>query len=598
MRYFNEHRRNLIKQNYMRGTKATAQGNKKLELEDTVDFPPCKLEIEGNTEQKQSPSVDNPQSIESVSDFNLTVRGKNLINYPDQHIITDNQYYRDHYTNVILEPSTTYTFSFDYEFVSRVNKGYPTAVVFLYALSTGLGKVQIRGIEFPNYEKGTFVGSFTTNAELGDKNNLVIRIPASDVQQSVEMYARNFMLTKGAYDELSYERYLEPISLSIPRVLESENLLNLKLLANQTDNAFLNEDESVFTINVNGAYGLGILFQDFCPTVKVGDNVTIKFTTTSYEKGIILPGSNIEWKSGQTITVTEDILMSGILFLCFSDGNPTEYYNLRIVNADFEKELKFAKYNDIRDRLVIDNIHKKVIYKQALDKITVTHDKFIYRFREKDCNGIYAPSVLPYECSYQKGFCSHASNLDSDCIDNGVWIGRNNYAIYWSGIISLLGYDSEWADKENPTSGEWTNALTAFRNWLSEHEANGHPFECVYVLPTPIEHDITDTKLGQKLLNLKLPESETVIFEVSSQLSPSSVTLEYYSKTKEDKRKLTVRYNDIDGNVIYESQEYFVRQDSLCQITPPKIHGYEPKNESVCVLVANDTEITLIYNKK
>lgn len=79
MNYFNNHRRKLIKQNYMRGTKATVQGSvPKLELEDTVALPPCKLEIEGNADQKQYEGA--PQYIEAVSDFNLTVRGKNLFN--------------------------------------------------------------------------------------------------------------------------------------------------------------------------------------------------------------------------------------------------------------------------------------------------------------------------------------------------------------------------------------------------------------------------------------------------------------------------------------------------------------------------------------
>lgn len=600
MNYFNNHRRKLIKKKYIRGTKDTVQGVQKLELENTVNLPPCKLEICGNTRQGLSPTVNEPQPIENVCDISLTARGVNLMNLSDEHITVSDYYYKTIKTMAILKPNTAYTLSFDYEFDIREDNGKETRVDLFHALSSGAGMVRICGQDFPNYEKGTFVASFTTSADIGDERYLFLRIPAADVKQTIEMHASNFMLCFDL-EKNEYEPYIEPISIHVPGILESENLLNLKAFVNQTDTASLNEDESVFTININGTYAFNGLLRDFCPSIKVGDNVTLKFTTTSYEKSIVLEGSDIEWKSGQTITVTEDILMSSLLFLCFSgEGNPTEYYNLRIVNADFEKELKFAKYDNYQDSLIIDKHQEKVIYNQVLDRITISNEKFRGLFWSNGYVGIRADDVLPCICEYQKGYCTHAPsmNLDASCDYNGVWIGKKDDTIYWSGIISLLGYDSEWADKENPTDSERSNAQMSFMNWLSEHEANGHHFECVYVLPTPIEHDITDTRLGQKLLNLALPELENVIVEISSDLSPSKISAEYYSKTKEDKHKITVNYEDISGMQIKNSDEHFVRRDSLCKIISPNIDGYEPESESITVYAGNDTEITLIYNKK
>jgi hypothetical protein len=110
--------------------------------------------------------------------------------------------------------------------------------------------------------------------------------------------------------------------------------------------------------------------------------------------------------------------------------------------------------------------------------------------------------------------------------------------------------------------------------------------------------DITDTEAGKSLLDLILPEGKTVNFEVSADLAPSNISLEYYSKTKEDKHKITVNYEDISRIQIKDSDEHFVRRDSLCKIISPNVDGYEPRNESTLVCAKSDTEITLIYNKK
>ena len=120
--------------------------------------------------------------------------------------------------------------------------------------------------------------------------------------------------------------------------------------------------------------------------------------------------------------------------------------------------------------------------------------------------GIYTSNVLSYSGTRFKGFCSHATKAqvsDVACYSpGGIWLGANSTMVFWIGIISLLGYDSEWVDKTKPTTEEWAVARDKFQAWLSEHEANGHPFECVYIIPTPVEHDITDTELGDQLLAL------------------------------------------------------------------------------------------------
>ena len=82
MRYFDEHRRRLIKQNYIRGTRSTveSQGKTSVELVGATNLPLCGFEIEGNTIQDGIPSLDNQVPVKSAGDdgINLTVRGINL----------------------------------------------------------------------------------------------------------------------------------------------------------------------------------------------------------------------------------------------------------------------------------------------------------------------------------------------------------------------------------------------------------------------------------------------------------------------------------------------------------------------------------------
>lgn len=119
-----------------------------------------------------------------------------LEGFADQHIITNNEYYRTFYPKTAIEPNTTYTLSFDYEFINREGSVVETRVDLFYVTASITKLVRITGVRFPNYNKGTFIGSFTTKEELGNTNYLAFRIPASDAKQTIEMYARNFKLVK------------------------------------------------------------------------------------------------------------------------------------------------------------------------------------------------------------------------------------------------------------------------------------------------------------------------------------------------------------------------------------------------------------------
>lgn len=62
--------------------------------------------------------------------------------------------------------------------------------------------------------------------------------------------------------------------------------------------------------------------QDYCPTLNIGDEVTLSFETTGSTKYIYLLGENITWSSGQSKTITDTMLSSVIIW--YASGADTE----------------------------------------------------------------------------------------------------------------------------------------------------------------------------------------------------------------------------------------------------------------------------------
>lgn len=62
--------------------------------------------------------------------------------------------------------------------------------------------------------------------------------------------------------------------------------------------------------------------QDYCPTLNVGDEVTLSLETTGSAKYIYLSGANISWIHGQSKTITATILSSSVIW--YASGRDTE----------------------------------------------------------------------------------------------------------------------------------------------------------------------------------------------------------------------------------------------------------------------------------
>ena len=493
MRYFNNHRRKLIKQNYIRGTKATAQGVPKLELENTVNLPPCKLEIHGKTEQKQ---YEGYNSLYVPSDFTWSVSGNN-------HVIYDS-------------------------------------------------KTQIYDIAFESWGLSRSLCKFDTVIPAGTPYTILAEVLNDDFE--ITDGTNSFVI--GLYKQDDTGRAWAGKQLDLVQLTPNNKIIKITGVTTlpTTDIwLFRNTSSSVYVKN------LKVRFLVYFGT----DEIT---EWEPYVGGTASPSASYP----QPIESVHDFM------LCYDLENDEHYMGALSCMVN---DVHLLGIENAIDTLFVDYENKRVFKKE--------------RVLYKSVGELIDACGAEYD------------GIGAICINNDqprMEISERNIPYYCTHFISY--HNDPHMNESNPrfevaASGQiWfyyppLRSVEEFKAWCYENDV-----KIAYVLENEHQIDITNTEAGQNLLNLTLPEGESVIFEVNSKLPPKSMTLEYYSKTKEDKHKITVNYEDISGIQIKDSDEHFVRRDSLCKIISPNIDGYEPESESITVYAGNDMEITLIYNKK
>lgn len=308
-------------------------------------------------------------------------------------------------------------------------------------------------------------------------------------------------------------------------------------------------------------------------TISVGDVFNTETTNSALNRlpiGSIESFDNADYGFATkdkplTITATtEDLYIDGYVCYTYNEGqihtivkpmvvegsNTTEYEPyFEPTKVDIPSEvtltdgtvvpLRFARLGTVNnvainkaDTLTVDKIANKVTYTQYLDlfrpKVPYVASLNIYPNGQYGGVGMYFKTTMLQKGMRLKGICTHGGKVGQYYSKLDIWMGANNAVVYWLGIVSNLGYNSEWADKFNPTAEEKTIAKEKMDNWFAEQEANGTPFEVLYELPTPIEYDLTNTDLGQQLLNLaKSTQNQTNTITVNSTLPISKLDVGY-----------------------------------------------------------------------
>lgn len=142
-----------------------------------------------------------------------------------------------------------------------------------------------------------------------------------------------------------------------------------------------------------------------------------------------------------------------------------------------------------------------------------------------------------------------------------------------------------------------TQDSAGVKKWLQTQQDEGDPVLVNYALLTPITHDITSTELGQALLGLCVDRGLDGTLRVESGLGISSLSCDYYSQENEDKVLLTVSYQNEAGDALMNDKTHNVRRGSKYQIVSLQIDGYEPSEKEVFGIADGDLTIILKYKE-
>lgn len=168
--------------------------------------------------------------------------------------------------------------------------------------------------------------------------------------------------------------------------------------------------------------------------------------------------------------------------------------------------LLFSEY----DKLTVDRIANKVKYYEGGIVHSLTGNETTFSTVSGNGNNyrVYFSSIgISGDFVYNVGYCSHFVKAQwSPLSKQGTYATRNSDIIF-------------------RTDGVET--LDDFKAFLQEQYANGTPVTFIIQRQTLVEHDITNTDLGQSLLALATRKG-TNYFEISSDLAPSQTDLSYW----------------------------------------------------------------------
>lgn len=262
--------------------------------------------------------------------------------------------------------------------------------------------------------------------------------------------------------------------------------------------------------------------------------------------------------------------------------------------------LNFAKVDDVADTLIVDNVSKKVIYQQKIYGAEITPSFSIVSWYNLNSSidglshgvSVWSSKYVPQTCSRQKGYCTHGPVQAGWQAKSGdIIVGVNSYAIYFMGLMDIIGVTADWADRTNPTTEEKNAGRQACVDWFAENK----PY-LEFVLPTPIEYDLTNTNLGQQLLGLAMPYRASLFVATSSNLATSKMSVDYYSMEAENKLCLTVNCISMMGDQL-RSEEHHIRAGSRYVLNSPVIDGYMPVQEKQEGLIRENTTLTITYKE-
>lgn len=183
-----------------------------------------------------------------------------------------------------------------------------------------------------------------------------------------------------------------------------------------------------------------------------------------------------------------------------TSGEHAGQYKIPILNGSVTTNVYLGEVQTTR------NVKKLVL--------TGTENGGIYNFASK--KGVTFYSVLSQNRSRVQGFCTHYPIYSGDMSANTLWIGVADRALYFIGILDVLGMST----------------FDEFKTWAAQQYANGTPITIYY----PVTEQITTLneplmKIGNYAdsLTTSIPTTDGAnTISVNTTVQPSEVSATYH----------------------------------------------------------------------
>lgn len=223
---------------------------------------------------------------------------------------------------------------------------------------------------------------------------------------------------------------------------------------------------------------------------------------------------------GEYDSVVYPMLNYGDKPLLFSIGKYKDLYIPSSITVNGEEvELRLGKISVVHegvtytatDYIEVNRLENRVIYHQELDNVILTNQ-----------NATFIKTTLSGKTVFRSSSITNAHL-------NRVPALANKYFCYTTVGYALqhdygISFDAAYWGFASPTLTIVDPRFDNLADFLADLEQN--PLEIEYQLKTPIEHDITNTDLGQQLLDLATENHQNTI-TITSDLSTSALTVNY-----------------------------------------------------------------------
>lgn len=279
--------------------------------------------------------------------------------------------------------------------------------------------------------------------------------------------------------------------------------------------------------------------------------------------------------------------------LCMGDNGTKITYNFGsspkevsiprfFVNSGSIIIMRFSKY----DSMEIRGREKKVIYKDGSASILLvgTESWQINAEAAEAGAGLFGQCSTKYP--FSEGYCRF--------FKFAPWMPEPSAKNVFSYVDSNVALKLERNDASEAYHTQAINEISAL---LKKKYVDGTSVQLVVKRITPQEHDISNTTLGQSLLDFCAPYESNGEIVFNGDALKADLEIGYYSSEEGDTACLTVICQNEKGEEISRA-EHTLRLGSAYRLSAPVLDGYTPKVNELWGAIKEDKTIIIEYKEK